>query len=57
MNWYFSIRFLTVPFAFLAWFAWALLVKKKPFVLIKGDMIIGLFFIGVWSMLYYFLFL
>jgi hypothetical protein len=57
MKWYFSIRFLAVPLAFIIYFTFIMAVRGKKFYELKSDIIISCFFIGVWGLLYYFLFL
>jgi hypothetical protein len=57
MKWYYSIRFLAIPAAFVVYFLYAMIARGKKFDELKSDILVSSCFIGIWVLLYYFLFL
>jgi len=52
---YFFLRACVIPLAFLGWILFQLLVKKKKFSAIEGDVKVIAFFMAVWVLIYFFI--
>jgi hypothetical protein len=54
MTWYGYIRFFFIPIAFVVWVLVQLLLKKKPWTSIKGDILVSsLFVVAVMGVFYW----
>jgi len=51
---YFFLRAVAIPIAFAGWILFQLLVKKKKFSAIEGDVKVIVFFMAVWVLIYFF---
>ncbi len=52
---YFFLRACVVPILFIGWIIFQLLVKKKKFSAIEGDVKVIAFFLVLWVLIYFFL--
>lgn len=50
---YFFLRAVATPIAFVGWILFQLLVKKKKFSQIEGDVRVIAFFLAVWAVIYF----